>query len=118
MRNLRQRMGRLGVVMTFLALLFAVSPSLEAAACAAEGCGVLCLEPGEAAEAADGKGQPAEDCSDDGCLCAVGHCNQTANLQTTDEAPFAPVAVAGKIPRTIEPLIPAVPQTPERPPRA
>jgi len=118
MRMLRKRIGRLGVVMTFLALLFAASPSLEAFACAADGCGLFCLEQG----AANGTGASDTDSgadTEDNCICAIGHCcHPAASVPATIETAFVQIAISAASPIETEPLVSTAPQTLERPPRA
>jgi hypothetical protein len=102
--------------MTFLAILFTLAPVLEAAACAAEGCGVACFE--DVAVASDASDQPAGDCANDSCLCAVSHCCHAANLPVTTGALLAPGLVESGSPADTEPLASASLKGPERPPRA
>jgi hypothetical protein len=115
MTALRNRMGRLGVLMTLLALLFAVSPVLEAAACASEGCGVACQD--QASAPTDQTDPASGDCADDGCLCAVGHCGQSAGIPAFVEVSVTPISIAASQPIRNEPLNSAFLQTLDRPPR-
>lgn len=117
-RKLQSQMGRMGVVMTFLAVLFAAAPILEAAACAAEGCGIACMEdPGEAsASGASDQGSP-EGCTDQGCVCAVGHCH-AGSVPAPVQAAYVPMAIDGSSPIVSEPVVSTPPSQLERPPRA
>lgn len=111
-------MGRLGVVMTFLAILFAAAPALEAAACVAEGCGAACLEPSaaEASAPSDASDPVSGGCTDDYCLCAVGHCH-AASTPAPGGVASPPVSIAAGARIENEPLVSAVLRTLERPPR-
>jgi len=117
-RKLQSQMGRLGVVMTFLAILFTAAPILEAAACAAEGCGIACLDDTGEARAADASAPDApEGCTDQGCVCAVGHCH-AGSVPAPVQAMYAPVAIDRSSPIVSEPVASTPPTQLERPPRA
>lgn len=117
-RMLQARMGRLGVVMTFLAVLFATAPILEAAACAAEGCSIACLQELDAnpAVASDDADPSSEGCTDQGCICAVGHCH-VCSVPVPIEATRAPMAIDLGSRVESEQLVSSLPQLLERPPR-
>lgn len=112
-------MGRLGVVMTFFALLFAMMPSLEAMACAAEGCDPACAERVvEASQAGDQATDPAsDDCAGNECLCITGHCSHSAVSVQEVGANFVPIVHRTSAPIATEHPVAAAPITPERPPR-
>jgi hypothetical protein len=120
-RKLRAGMGRLGVVMTFLAVLFAAGPMLGATACAAEGCGLACLQEtaGVSASADDGRGSGADfgGCADDACMCAVGHCSQVAGIPVAIEAAGISPAADVAPPVVAERVVSVAPLGLERPPR-
>jgi hypothetical protein len=117
--RMRTRMGRLGVVMTFFALLFAMTPSLEAMACAAEGCDPACAERVvEASQASDlADGPASDDCGDSQCLCITGHCSHSAVAVPDVAAAFTPVVHATTAPIATEDAVAKPSATPERPPR-
>jgi hypothetical protein len=116
--KLRQRMGRLGVVMTFLAILFTAAPILEAAACAAEGCGIACMNDAAQSKASETSDPGApEGCTDQGCVCAVGHCH-AGSIPAPIQATYAPIAIDRSSPIVSEPVVSALPSLLERPPRA
>jgi hypothetical protein len=117
-RKLRERMKRLGVVMTFLTLLFAVTGPLEALACAAEGCGPACIERAEQAVASDASGQTSDDCNDSTCACAIGHCGHVFNVPVTIVTADVPRTAEPGAPVAAEPFTSASVQGLERPPRA
>ncbi|HEV7692915.1 MAG TPA: hypothetical protein VGO52_18920 [Hyphomonadaceae bacterium] len=108
--------------MTFLAVLFAAGPVLGAAACAAEGCSLACLQETAAvsASADDGAGAGADfgGCADDACMCAVGHCTQVASIPVAIEAAGILLAADVAPPVAAEQIVSAAPQGLERPPRA
>lgn len=114
--KVRTRMSRLGVVMTFFAMLFAMTPSLEAMACAAEGCvpsacADAVTEASQAVDAAD------DDCGDGLCVCIDGHCSHSAVSVPDVAANFTPVMHRIAAPIVTERPVAAAPITPERPPR-
>jgi len=118
--KLRERMKRLGVVMTFLALLFAAVGPLEAMACAAEGCGPGCIERAESDDtvASDASGQTSDDCNDSTCVCAIGHCGHVFSIPVMIETVVAARVVEPSAPVSTEPFTSASVQGLERPPRA
>lgn len=112
--KLRTRAGRLGAVMAFLAMLFAFTPMLEAAACSAQGCSVVCKEQ----LAAGGDVQDTGQCSERHCICIAGHCSHVGvwpaepSMITFVARPSAAAIIVA------EHAVSATFQTPERPPRA
>lgn len=108
-------MGRLGVVMTFFALLFAMTPSLEVMACAAEGCDPACAE--RVVEASQAGDPASDDCGESQCLCITGHCSHSAMSVQEVGANFVPVIHLTRAPIATEHPVAAAPITPERPPR-
>jgi hypothetical protein len=110
----------LGVVMTFLALLFAAVGPLEAMACAAEGCGPGCIEEAEinGAVASDASGQSSDDCNDNSCVCAIGHCGHVLSIPVMIDTSVAPQIAERSAPVGAEPITSATVQGLERPPRA
>lgn len=117
--KVRTRMSRLGVVMTFFAMLFAMTPSLEAMACAAEGCNPsACADTvAEASQAGELAGDVADDCGDGLCICIDGHCSHSAVSVPDVAANFTPVMHRIAAPIVTERPVAAAPITPERPPR-
>jgi hypothetical protein len=120
--TLRERMKRLGVVMTLLALLFAATGPLEAVACVIEGCGPDCIEladtgTGDAA-ASDASGQTSDGCNDTTCVCAIGHCGHVFSIPVMIDTSAAPQAVERSAPLGAQPFTSASVQGLERPPRA
>jgi hypothetical protein len=120
--KLRTRIGRLGVIMTFLAVLFAASPMLEAAACAAEGCGPACFQEttvvSASADSDADNGAGLGGCADDACMCATGHCSHIAGIPALIEAGMAPPMIDAAPFVAAEQVISITPQGLERPPRA
>lgn len=104
--------------MTFFALLFAATPLLEAAACAADGCGPFCLEQADTTEASDATSGGDTD-TDNNCMCSTGHCCHSVGGVTAvlDFAP-ARLAVTSASPIETEQVTSALPNTLDRPPRA
>ena len=103
--------------MTFFAFLFAFSPSLEAYACAAEGCDPACAERSDASQLVDADTSGADDCVDNQCICVVGHCSHAA-------VSVAPIRVAtvftvksDRVEMGNEQPVFVSTTTPERPPR-
>jgi hypothetical protein len=116
-RKLRERMGRLGVVMTFLAVLFAITPTLEAVACAAEGCSIACLDETAASGAEDSDPTPGG-CAELHCIWSAGHSHvATSQPSAIGDAHVAP-ATLQRFPFAAETLVSAIPDSLERPPRA
>jgi len=117
MRILQNRMRTLGVVMTFLALLFAFTPSLEAMACAAEGCDLACSEQSAATVVSDATGFTDDGCVDANCVYAAGHCSHSAVAPATTGASVALFAAPARtFFETDEPVFTPA-NAPERPPR-
>jgi len=116
-RRLRKRIGRLGAFVTFLLVLFAAGPSLEAVACAAEGCGPACIEQASGGSASDESGKASNGCADEACMCAIGHCSHMASIPTLFEVAVIP-ALDALAPLADERLISFASQGLERPPRA
>jgi hypothetical protein len=116
--NLRKRMGRLGVIMTFLAVLFAAGPMLQAAACAAEGCGAACLEETASVSASETSSADLGGCTDEACMCAVGHCSHVAGVPVLIEAAAMLPTVDAALPAVAEQVVSVSPLGLERPPRA
>lgn len=119
LQNLRARIGRMGVVAAFLTLMFALTPSLEAVACAIEGCDFSCAGESTAqAAASEADSSPTDSCDLGTCTCIAGHCSHTALPAPAAFASIAVIAHARVAPVVAEQTVPATPQTPERPPRA
>ena len=116
-RRLRKRIGRLGVFVTFLVVLFAAGPSLEAVACAAEGCGPACIEQVTDASASAESGKTSTGCADEVCMCAVGHCSHVASIPALFDVAASP-ALDTVAPIAEEQVISITSQGLERPPRA
>lgn len=112
-RMLRSRTRRLGAVMAFFAMLFAFAPVVEASACAAQGCGVICAEEGSGADTQNNGG-----CDEQNCICAASHCSHSAvsplEPATVAMAAARPTVVAVWVERVVSTIF----ATPERPPRA
>ena len=109
-------MGRLGVVMTMLAILFSAVPVIEAAACAAEGCSVACLE--ESAAKDDMTSNPASDgCPEQHCVWSAGHSHAAVTLLSSIEATHSLLQDGQQLPLAAERLVSTSPQSHERPPR-
>ena len=116
--KLTERMKRLGVVMTFLAVLFAATGPLEALACAAEGCGPACAEQSEGAVASDASGQTSDNCNDSTCVCAIGHCGHAFSIPVMVDTAVTQMVAERSAPVGAEPFTSASVQGLERPPRA
>lgn len=102
----------MGAIMAFFALLFAVSPTLEAAACVAQGCGVTCVE-----QTSGGAEQQPGQCDERHCICLASHCSHVGVwpsdpiLITVVTRSSAAAVIVSEHP------VSATSQTPERPPR-
>lgn len=104
--------------MTLLALLFAMTPSLEAMACAFEGCDPACAERAAETTVANAADPATDNCVDSRCVCVAGHCNHAAVSVATAEAGVLVVhREAGPVIVAEQPVS-KTQQTPERPPRA
>ena len=117
MQALRNRMRKVGVLMTLLALLFAFSPSLEALACAAEGCDPACAERSETTMMSDAEKSTSDNCVDSNCVCTAGHCSHAAVFTPMIEASAAVFQPPARIHVSGEDPVSKAPNTPERPPR-
>lgn len=104
--------------MTFLALLFAVTPSLEAVACAMEGCGIGCAEQGEGPSASTPDDPASDGCVEKQCACVATHCSHVAISVAEIQAEPVAFAASRAIPVATERPVPSALPTPERPPRA
>lgn len=114
--KVRKQMKKLGVVMTFLALLFVSAGPLGQIACAAEGCGEACIE--QAAGAAVDELAPSSgDCVDCDCACAIAHCGQVASLPSKLETILVQKAARQHAPMNAVQLTSASVDGLERPPR-
>ena len=103
--------------MTFFAFLFAFSPSLEAYACAAEGCDPACAERSAEPMLFDAGNSDADDCVDSQCICVVGHCSHVAVSVAPISVAIAFTLVSDRVATANEePAFVSV-TTPERPPR-
>ena len=100
--------------MTLLALLFAALPVLEAAACAVEGCGVICAS--DDAAAVEPSSPDQGNCTDQGCACAAGHCH-VASVPTPSQEMLVPIALDRASPLVTEAVLSTPPPLLERPPR-
>jgi hypothetical protein len=104
--------------MALLAVLFALTPTLEAMACAAEGCDVTCSERAETAQVSDPSRSDLSGCEEGHCICAASHCSHVA-IPAHEATPSALVATHSRASSlTASHLVSSTPQTPDRPPRA
>lgn len=103
--------------MALLVMLFAMTPSLEAMACAAEGCDVACLEQSEGEAFAGAADTSSDDCADKDCACVAGHCGHVAVPVLEVGGVSAPDARMAELNLPPEQPVAFIPQTFERPPR-
>jgi hypothetical protein len=103
--------------MTLLALLFAFSPSLEALACAAEGCDPACAERSEATMVSGADKSTSDNCIDSNCVCVSGHCSHAAVSTPVIETSVALIQQPTRVRVEMEAPVFKAPSTPERPPR-
>ena len=103
--------------MTFFAFLFAFSPSLEAYACAAEGCDPACAERASEPMLVDAGNSDADDCVDSQCICVVGHCSHAAVSVAPINVAIVFTRVSDRVVMANEEPVFASTVTPERPPR-
>ena len=118
MRWMRARIGKMGAVMAFLAVLFAMAPGLEAMACASEGCGITCVEQAQGVNVSDATTPDSDDCAEGHCICAASHCSDAAIPAPDAVAEAVTAHHARAVPLATQHLVSSTPQTPERPPRA
>lgn len=108
----------MGVVAAFLALLFALTPSLEAVACAMEGCDLTCAEQSVGVSVSDADAAGADTCKMINCACVAGHCSHTALPAPAGFVSASPVVHKSAIPVAVAHALSAFPSKLERPPRA
>lgn len=117
MQALRNRTRKLGALMALLALLFAFSPSLEALACAAEGCDPACAERTEGTAVSRINDSTSDNCIDSNCVCVAGHCSHAAVLTPMIETSVALIQSPARVCVETEDPASKAPGTPERRPR-
>ena len=103
--------------MTFFALLFAFGPSLEAYACAAEGCDPACAERSAEPMFVDAGNSDADGCVDSQCICVVGHCSHVAVSVAPIHVAIVYARASDRVVMANEEPVFASVATPERPPR-
>jgi hypothetical protein len=118
LRSLQSRAGRMGALMALLALLFALTPALEAMACAAEGCDVACSERAENIQAAEAGQSDTDGCGEGHCICAASHCSHAAIPAPEARTSTIAATRSRAAPLMAQHLISATLQTLDRPPRA
>lgn len=103
--------------MAFIAMLFVLTPSLEAMACAAEGCDRACLEQSEGETISDAGDISSDGCAEKNCVCAAGHCGHVA--VSVLDADVATVLKERSTERriSVQNFVSAASRTLERPPR-
>jgi hypothetical protein len=118
----KQQMRGLRAIVALFALLFAAGPSLQAAACALDGCGVGCLMQQDGEHSAKpAQDQPAKDssgCPGQGCLCIAAHCLNAMTAPTGFDVLAPSAALSVFVFSTATPLVSTPLTGPERPPRA
>jgi hypothetical protein len=118
LQSSRTRAGRMGALMALLALLFALTPMLEAMACAAEGCDVACSEQADRIQTAEPGDSDPDGCGEGHCICAASHCSHVAIPAPDANTSTVVTGHSRATPLTAPHFVSSTPQTPDRPPRA
>jgi len=108
----------MGAILALVAMLCAFAPSLQAMACAVEGCNPACSEQPEVAASSHTGERASDGCVEKHCVCAAGHCSHAAvSIATVDLGSIA-ISRSTKLGYDAERPVFAAPHTLERPPRA
>ncbi len=111
---LRQKLSRMGVLLTLLLALFAAAPSLDAWACSAD-------ETSVASTVSADQPQPEKSKSDGvnhRCYCAGHCCPAGVTVEGAQEFAELSAVPAARTPVHADAVVSRTPQTVERPPRA
>lgn len=114
-RSFDRGKSALRVLLSLFVLLFAITPTLEAAACAAEGCSDEIVE--MTSVGASGASQSDVGCAEDVCTCAACHCSHGSSVTETIAAIPAPHAIDQRVLSESQRLTSAALNSLERPPR-
>lgn len=104
-------------LLALLVLLFAFSPSVNAAACAAEDAGAYSIDAGLTLDTVTAADDAGLGCGDEQCQCAICHCCHAVSVLTALTANLAPDATDREPPAATKRLVSTAPHGFERPPR-
>lgn len=112
---LRQKLSRMGVLLTLLLALFAAAPSLDAWACTADESSVATSvtvdQSGDETSKTNGAPQHR-------CYCAGHCCPAGVAVEGTQEFAYLVAGQTERMPLLVDAVVPRAPQALERPPRA